>query len=226
MLDIKSALFAMADEKYRDFHSSLMPTVPKEKIIGVRVPVLRKFAKELYKTPEAEYFLSFLPHEYYEENNLHAFLIEQIPDFEECLFAINKFLPFVDNWATCDGLSPKIFKKHKPELLKQIKIWICAKDAYSVRFGIKMLMEHFLDEDFSLEYPKIVAEIKSEEYYICMMKAWYFATALAKQYAAVLPFIENCVLEKWTHNKAIQKAIESYRITKEQKEYLKTLKIK
>ncbi len=214
----------MADEKYRDFQSKLMPTVPKEKIIGIRTPLLRKFAKEFSKTPEAEGFLKNLPHYYYEENNLHAFLLEYIKDFDECAKAVTKFLPYVDNWATCDSMSPKVFKRHKKELLPQIEKWLSAEDTYSVRFGIKMLMEHFLDEDFSLEYPETVAKIKSEEYYIRMMQAWYFATALAKQYDSVLPFIENRRLEKWTHNKAIQKATESYRITDAQKIYLKTLK--
>ncbi len=216
----------MADEKYRDFQSALMPTVAKEKIIGIRTPMLRKFAKEFYKTPDAKIFLSELPHEYYEENNLHAFLLEQMNDFDECSAAVTDFLPFVDNWATCDSMSPKIFKKNKAELLEHIDLWLSAKDTYSVRFGIKMLMEHFLDGDFCDEYPKTVAVISSEEYYIRMMQAWYFATALAKQYDAVLPYIENRVLEKWTHNKAIQKAIESFRITAEQKAYLRTLRIK
>lgn len=215
----------MAEEKYRDFQSNLMPTVNKEKIIGIRTPILRKFAKDFSKKPESADFIKNLPHKYYEENNLHAFLLEYITDFEECAKAVTVFLPYVDNWATCDSLSPKVFKKHKQELLKYIKIWVSAKDTYSVRFGIKMLMEHFLEEDFSKEYPKTVAEIKSEEYYIRMMQAWYFATALAKQYEAVLPYIENRRLEKWTHNKAIQKATESYRITDEQKAYLRTLKI-
>ena len=226
MENIKNMLFSMADEKYRDFQSKLMPTVPKEKIIGIRTPVLRNFAKEFYKDPAAKDFLSELPHEYYEENNLHAFLLEFIKDYDECAGMVTEFLPFVDNWATCDSMSPKVFKKHRAELLKQIKIWICAGDTYSVRFGIKMLMEHFLDEDFSPEYPKAVAEIESEKYYIRMMQAWYFATALAKQYDAVLPFIEKRSLQKWTHNKTIQKAVESYRITDEQKEYLRKLKIK
>lgn len=226
MENIKNVLFSMADEKYRDFQSKLMPTVPKEKIIGIRTPVLRNFAKEFYKDPAAKDFLSELPHEYYEENNLHAFLLEFVKDYDECAERVTEFLPFVDNWATCDSMSPKVFKKHRAELLKQIKTWISAGDTYSVRFGIKMLMEHFLDEDFSPEYPKTVAEIESEEYYIRMMQAWYFATTLAKQYDAVLPFIEKRSLQKWTHNKAIQKAVESYRITDEQKEYLKKLKIK
>ena len=225
MSDIKTELLSLADEKYKDFQSRLMPTVPKEKIIGIRTPVLRKLAKDFSKNPESESFLKKLPHEYYEENNLHAFLLELMTDFDECAEAVADFLPYVDNWATCDSMLPKVFKKHKPELLKYIKIWISSGDTYSVRFGIKMLMEHFLDGDFSGDYPKTVADVESEEYYVRMMQAWYFATALAKQYDAVLPYIENHRLEKWTHNKAIQKAVESYRITDEQKIYLRTLKI-
>ncbi|MBR6657080.1 MAG: DNA alkylation repair protein [Oscillospiraceae bacterium] len=215
----------MSEEKYRDFQSKLMPTVPKEKIIGIRTPLLRKFAKEFSETPQAEEFLKNLPHYYYEENNLHAFLLEKMTDFDECAKAVTNFLPFVDNWATCDSMSPKVFGKHKTELLGYIEKWLSAEDTYSVRFGIKMLMEHFLGEDFKPEYPEKVAKIKSEEYYIRMMQAWYFATALAKQYDAALPFIENKKLEKWTHNKAMQKAIESYRITDEQKAYLRKLKM-
>ncbi len=216
----------MADEKYRNFQSKLIPTVPKEKIIGIRTPILRKFAKDFSKTPEAEIFISSLPHEYYEENNLHAFLLELMGDYSETAKRVTEFLPFVDNWATCDSMSPKIFGKHKKELLEEIEKWLSAKDTYSVRFGIKMLMEHFLGEDFSLEYPEAVAKIESKEYYIRMMQAWYFATALAKNYDSVLPFIEGRELEKWTHNKAIQKAAESYRITDEQKKYLRMFKIK
>ena len=216
----------MADEKYRNFQSKLMPTVPKEKIIGIRTPILRKFSKDFSKTPEAEIFISSLPHEYYEENNLHAFLLELMGNYSETAKKVTEFLPFVDNWATCDSMSPKIFGKHKKELPEEIEKWLSAKDTYSVRFGIKMIMEHFLGEDFSLEYPEAVAKIESEEYYIRMMQAWYFATALAKNYDSILPFIEGRELEKWTHNKAIQKAAESYRITDEQKEYLRMFKIK
>ena len=226
MQELKAILLSMKDEKYRDFQSKLMPTVPKEKIIGIRTPILRKFAKDFAKTEESKIFLSSLPHEFYEEDNLHAFLLEQMQDFGECTEAVTKFLPFVDNWATCDSMSPKIFKKHKTELLEYIKNWISAEDTYSVRFGIKMLMEHFLDEDFCPKYAEKVAEIESDEYYIRMMQSWYFATALAKQYEAVLPFIENRKLGTWVHNKAIQKSAESFRINPKQKEYLKTLKIK
>lgn len=225
MTDLQTVLFSMSDEKYRDFQSKLMPTVPKEKIIGVRTPALRKFAKEFSKTSEAKSFLEKLPHEYYEENNLHAFLLELLNDYDECAAKVTGFLPFVDNWATCDSMSPKVFGKNKQKLSEQIKIWISSKDTYEVRFGIKMLMEHFLDRDFRREYPEVVAEIKSEEYYIRMMQAWYFATALAKQYEAVVPFIEEKRLEQWTHNKAIQKAVESFRISEEQKKYLRTLKM-
>ena len=225
MEELKSILFSMADEKYRDFQSKLMPTVPKEKIIGIRTPLLRKFAKDFSKTAEAKVFFKELPHKFYEEDNLHAFFLEFITDFENCADEVTKFLPFIDNWATCDSMSPKIFKTDKEKLLGYIEKWLSAGDAYSVRFGIKMLMEHFLEEDFSLEYPEKVAKIKSDEYYIKMMQAWYFATALAKQYDSVLPFIENKELEKWVHNKAIQKSAESFRITGGQKEYLKTLKI-
>ncbi|MBR3952389.1 MAG: DNA alkylation repair protein [Oscillospiraceae bacterium] len=226
MQDLKNALFSMKDEKYRDFQSRLMPTVPKEKIIGIRTPALRKFAKDFFKTPEAENFLSSLPHEYYEEDNLHAFLLEQISDFDECAAKISVFLPFVDNWATCDSMSPKVFKKHKKELLPHIEKWLHSKETYSVRFGIKMLMEHFLDDDFKTEYAESVAKIESEEYYIRMMQSWFFATALAKQYNAVLPFLEQKKLGVWVHNKAIQKSIESFRIAPAQKEYLRNLKIK
>lgn len=225
MNELQKTLFSMADEKYRDFHSKLIPNVPKEKIIGIRTPALRKFAKEFRKKPEAADFIKNLPHEYYEENNLHAFLLEYIADFDGCAAAVTEFLPFVDNWATCDSMSPKVFKNHRKELLSETEKWLSAKDTYTVRFGIKMLMDYFLDGDFCADCPEKVAKIKSEEYYIRMAQAWYFATALAKQYDAVLPFIENRVLEKWTHNKAIQKATESFRITEEQKKYLKTLKI-
>ncbi len=226
MTEIQKKLFELSDSKYRDFHSKLIPTVQKEKIIGIRTPLLRKFVNEFLKLNDATDFLSNLPHEYYEENNLHAFILEKEKDFESCAKAVTRFLPYVDNWATCDSMSPKIFKKHKKELLPYIEKWLSSKDTYSVRFGIKMLMEHFLDDDFSEEYPKRIAKIISDEYYIKMMQAWYFATALAKNYSEVLPFIENKCLETWVHNKAIQKSCESLRITPEQKEYLKKLKIK
>ena len=219
-------LFALRDEGYRDFQAALMPTVQKKLIIGVRTPALRKLAKELSKTPLAAEFIKTLPHKYYEENNLHAFLIEEIKDFDICVAELCRFLPFVDNWATCDMMSPKILKKYPERLLEQIKIWLLAGDTYTVRFGLGELMNCFLDENFRPEHLELAAAVRSEEYYVKMMVAWFFATALAKQYDAAAPYIENRRLEKWTHNKAIQKAVESYRVSAEQKEYLKTLKIK
>lgn len=224
--EIQSRLLAMQDLKYRDFHGALMPTVEKERIIGIRVPKLRKFAKELAGNPDIGVFLKDLPHTYYEENNVHAFLIEQIKDYETCLAQVERFLPFVDNWATCDMMAPKVFGKHKNELLEAILRWIASDKTYTIRFGVGMLMRFYLDEDFKPEYLGMVAELRSEEYYVNMMIAWYFATALAKQYEAALPYFEERRLDVWTHNKAIQKARESYRITQEQKEYLNTLKIK
>lgn len=223
---IMSRLLQMQDLKYRDFQCRLLPTIDPNSIIGVRIPNLRKFAKELSKLPEADEFLNSLPHKYYDENNLHGLLIENIKDFDRTIAYLDSFLPYVDNWATCDIISPKHFKKHLPELLEKIHIWTLSEHTYTIRFGIEMLMNFYLDEYFSIEYPKLVARIKSDEYYVKMMIAWYFATALAKQYDAVLPYIEQNRLDSWTHNKAIQKAIESYRITDEQKAYLRTLKIK
>ena len=224
--DIEKALFELQDEKYRDFQSALTPTVNKTEFIGVRTPQLRSLAKELKKRGDINEFLEDLPHRYFEENQLHAFIISEIKNFDECIKELNLFLPYVDNWATCDQMSPKVFKKYKAELLKYIDVWIKSEETYTIRFGIKMLMSHFLDEDFNPVYPEKVAKIQSEEYYVNMMIAWYFATAFAKQYESILPFIENEKLGIWTHNKAIQKAVESRRITPEQKEYLKSLKIK
>ena len=204
---IRKELFSLQDLKYREMQEKIIPTVKPESIIGVRTPELRRMAKELAGREGMDAFLNDLPH-------------------AECLAALERFLPYVDNWATCDQMSPKVFRKHRTELLQPIKKWIASGETYIIRFGIGMLMEHYLDEDFDIAYPETVAKIRSEEYYVNMMTAWYFATALAKQYDAVLPFIENRRLDTWTHNKAIRKAIESYRITPEQKEYLKTLKIR
>lgn len=223
---VQETLFGLQDLKYRDFHARLMPTVDSELVIGVRTPALRKFAKEFSKMPESEIFLTQLPHKYYEENNLHGFLIAGMKDYDRCIREVDRFLPYVDNWATCDLMSPKIFKKHLPELLEQIKVWIASEHTYVVRFGIGMLMSFYLDEAFDERYLEMVSSVRSEEYYVNMMIAWYFATALAKQYECTLPYIEEKRLEKWTHNKTIQKAVESYRITADQKKYLKTLKIK
>ena len=224
--EIRKRLFELQDTKYRDFQSKLIPNIDPETVIGVRTPELRKFAKEILKSGEYADFLQDLPHKYFDENQLHAFLISGMKDYEESLGALCNFLPYVDNWATCDQMSPKVFKKHRPELLPKIKEWIGSTETYTIRFAVGMLMEHFLDEDFSDEYPEMVSKLRSDEYYVNMMIAWYFATALAKQYDAILPYIEQHKLDVWTHNKAIQKSVESYRITEEQKEYLKTLKLK
>jgi 3-methyladenine DNA glycosylase AlkD len=226
MKEIIDCLFEKQDIEYRDFQSKLIPNVDKSYFIGVRTPELRKYAKELLKAGGYSSFIDELPHKYFDENQLHAFIISGIKDFDKCVAETEKFLPYVNNWATCDQLSPKCFAKNKEALLPYISRWIKSEKTYTVRFGIGMLMSHFLDDAFDEKYLKTVSAVRSDEYYINMMIAWYFATALAKQYESTLPFIENRALEKWTHNKAIQKAIESYRITDEQKAYLKTLKIK
>lgn len=223
---VRERLFEMQDPEYRAFHSKLIPTADPDSVIGVRTPQLRKFAKELARTPEAEDFLKSLPHLYYEENNLHGFLIEGIKDYERTVEALDAFLPYVDNWATCDTMSPNIFRKHLPQLLDKIHEWLASDHAYTVRFAIGMLMRFYLDDAFSAGYLQLVAGVKSREYYVNMMIAWYFATALAKQREAVLPYFEKCVLDPWTHNKAIQKAVESRRIDPEDKAYLRTLKVK
>ena len=223
MEQIVKTLFEKQDLAYRDFHSRLMPGIDKETVIGVRTPELRKLAKEIYGTPEAEKFLNELPHKYYEENNLHAFLIEQIKDYDECIAQLERFLPFVDNWATCDMMRPKILKKHLSELKAKCFEWIESDRVYTVRFAIETLMLYFLDEHFEQEIAEKIAAIKSDEYYVIMMVAWYFATALAKQYDCVLPYLTQKKLDSRVHNKAVQKARESYRITPEQKQYLHTL---
>ncbi len=191
----------------------------------MRTPELRKYAKELSKRDDINTFLDKLPHDYFDENQLHAFIISGIKDYDTCMNEVERFLPYVNNWATCDQLSPKVFSKHRKELLEHIKKWIESDKTYTVRFAVGMLMQHFLDEDFDMRYPDMVSKIRSDEYYINMMIAWYFATALAKQYDSILPFIEDGRLDVWTHNKTIQKAVESYRITDEQKAYLKSLKV-
>lgn len=226
MTGIQKALFARQDLKYRAFNSKLIPTVDPERVIGVRTPEVRKLAKSIFGTPEAEEFLRALPHRYFEEDNLHAFLLERRKDYAQLIGELEVFLPYVDNWATCDSLSPAVFKKHLPELRAQCRVWLKSEHTYVMRFAMGMLMRHFLDEHFSPEYPAWVAAVQSEDYYLRMMAAWYFATALAKQYDAALPYLLEHRLEDWTHNKAIQKAIESYRVTPEQKTYLRTLKVK
>mgnify|MGYP000910665122 CR=1 FL=1 len=223
---IQDELLRLQDEKYRDFQAKLMPTVEADTVIGVRTPELRKYAKQLVKREDISGFLIDLPHRYFDENQLHAFIISEMKDYDRCMEEVNHFLPYVDNWATCDQMSPKVFKKYRKELLNCIRVWIQSDKTYTVRFAIGMLMEHFLEEDFNAEYPEMVAAVRSDEYYVNMMTAWYFATALAKQYEAVVPYIEKQRLDTWTHNKTIQKSIESYRITPEQKEYLKSLKVK
>lgn len=224
--EIQKELFDLQDEKYREFSCSLMPTVDPERVIGVRTPDLRKLAKTLAKTPDIDVFLHCLPHQYYEEDNLHGFIIEGMKDYETCVQAMDAFLPYIDNWATCDLISPKVFKKHLPELLDKIRGWIASDRVYTVRFGIGMLMSFYLDDAFDPEYLEMVSSVRSEEYYVNMMIAWYFATALAKQYDAAVLYIEKKKLEAWTHNKAIQKSVESRRITEEQKNYLRSLKIR
>ena len=224
--DITERLFSLQDIKYRDFQGKLIPTVEPERVIGVRTPELRKLAKQLLRDGAYRGFLDELPHKYFDEDQLHAFILSEIKDYAVCMDCVCRFLPYVDNWATCDQMSPKVFKKHRKELLERIGEWMASDHTYTVRFAIGMLMEHFLDEDFDIRYPEMVSRVRSEEYYINMMTAWYFATALAKQYEAVLPFIENEKLDVWTHNKAIQKSVESNRISPEHKEYLKGLKRK
>ena len=223
---IRQELFALQDLKYKDFQAKLIPSVDPKRVIGVRTPALRELAKKLSGSPEAAAFLNSLPHEYYDENNLHGFLIERMKDFDEAMAAIDAFLPYVDNWATCDLMSPKVFKKRLPELYDKALLWIASGETYTVRFGIEMLMSFFLDEHFKPEIFDIVSAIVSEEYYINMMIAWFFATALAKQYDAALPYIEGKRMAPWVHNKTIQKAVESYRITDEQKARLRALKVK
>lgn len=222
---VQKSLFELQDLKYRDFHARLIPNVCKETIIGVRTPQLRRFAKEFSKQTEAKVFMKDLPHDFYEENNLHGFLIEQIQSYPTCIEELDRFLPYVNNWATCDSIRPKCFPKHLPELLDKIKQWLGSGHTYTVRFAIEMLMTFYLDEHFSSIHLQMVAELRSDAYYINMMIAWYFATALAKQYEDALPYIEQGKLDVWTHNKAIQKAVESYRITAEQKTHFKTLKM-
>lgn len=222
---ITNELFKMQDLKYKTFHSRLMPTVEDDKIIGVRVPELRKYARMLYKSGDGEEFIKRLPHGYYEENNIHAFIVEQIDDYDRAIYETERFLPYIDNWATCDMFLPKVFKKNKKALIENVYKWISSDMTYTVRYGIGILMSLYLDGDFEDIYLKRVASVKSEEYYVNMMIAWYFATALAKQYEKTMPYITEYRLEKWVHNKTIQKACESGRINKETKELLKSYKL-
>lgn len=225
MTHIQQQLLSLADPVYREFQCKLMPTVPPESVIGVRTPVLRRLAKQISGTPECDEFLAGLPHKYYDENNLHGFLIEGLTDYSEVISRIDEFLPHIDNWATCDLLSPKCFAKHLPELSVRIKDWLRSDRVYTVRFGIVMLIRRFLDDGFAPEQLDMAAGIKPGEYYIDMAAAWYFATALAKHYETTLPFLTQRRLSAQVHNKTIRKAIESFRIPGENKDYLRTLKL-
>lgn len=225
-MDIQKRLSTLSDAAYAEFNSRLIPNIPKEAVLGVRVPLLRTLAKEYQNTEEAAAFMRALPHRYHDENMLHALLISQIKDYDACLAAVNAFLPYVDNWAVCDSTIPRVFARHKAALAEQIQVWIASPHTYTCRFGLGMLMRHFLDEDFKADYLSLAAGVSSEEYYVNMMVAWLFATALAKQWDAAVVYFKNRQLNTWVHNKAIQKACESRRITSAQKAYLKTLKQK
>lgn len=225
MTSLQQRLFKMRDEKYAAFQAKLTPGIPSESFIGIRVPILRAFAKEFIKEPEHEAFLKHLPHNYYDENMLHGLILSLLKDYDKCIEMTDAFLPYVDNWAVCDIMSPKVFAKHKEDLLQKINTWSKSSHTYTCRFALEMLMTHFLDKDFKPEYLEIPAIVKNEEsYYVNMMIAWFFATALAKQWDASLPYLTNNRLSTWCHNKTIQKACESFRITPEQKTFLRTLK--
>lgn len=224
MKAIEELLFALRDEEYAAFQAKLTPSVDKDLFIGVRVPEVRKIAKTLRDDPSAAEFLRELPHKYYDENMLHGLLVSEINDYGRAVDETDRFLPFVDNWAVCDIMSPKVFRKHKTELLGKIRKWTASGETYTVRFGIEMLMSHYLDDDFKPEYLDIPASVHSDEYYVNMMIAWFFATALTKQWNAAVPYLEQRRLDEWVHKKTVQKARESYRITDEQKSYLLTLK--
>lgn len=222
--EIKAWILSNADEKFGAFSAGLMPGT--ENVVGIKTPVLKAYAKELSKREDIGEFLSSLPHLYFEENQLHAFVIALEKDFDKCIAQTERFLPYIDNWGTCDQFSPAVFRKNAEKLLPYIEKWLASDRVFTIRFGIGALMRYFLDDRFETRFAGMVAEVQNGEYYVMMMKAWYFATALAKQYDAVIPYIEQNRLDKTTHNKAIQKAVESYRITDEQKAYLRTLRIK
>lgn len=223
-MTIQETLFSMQDIKYRDFQAKLIPNISPETVIGVRTPLLRSYAKELVKSGTFSEFLSVLPHRCFEENQLHAFILSEQKDYETVITELNKFLPYVDNWATCDQLRPKVFRKHTDRLIPEIQKWLASDKTYTIRFAVGMLLCYYLDADFKPEYLEWVAGIRREAYYVNMMLAWYFATALAKQYEVAVPYLKNGRLDTWVHNKTIQKARESDRVTEEQKVYLKTLK--
>lgn len=222
---MKDKLLKLQDIKYKSFQERLIPNIDKSVIIGIKIPVLRKLAKEMIKDESYIEFLDNLPHVYLEENLLHAILVSELKDYDQCIFRLNLFLPYVDNWEVCDIISPKVFKKNNIKLIDEIKEWLNSKDEYIIRFGIEILMMYYLDDNFDISYHDLVSKIRSSDYYVNMMIAWYFATALAKKWDISIKYLEENKLDKWTHNKTIQKAIESYRIAKEQKEYLRQLKI-
>ena len=224
MTDLQKELFNLKDEKYKEFHSKLIPNIDREKIIGIRMPVLKKFVNDNSQRILNSGFLNALPHEYYEENNIHIMLINKIKDFGDCINALNSFLPFMDNWATCDIKRPSCFNKNKEALEAEIDLWLKSSHTYTVRYAIGTLMSIYLKEDFKKSQAEKIAAIKSGEYYINMMIAWYFATALAIRWDDIIGFLENRRLPVWVHNKTIQKSVESYRITNEQKAYLQMLK--
>lgn len=223
---ILDKLYEMKDQEYLDFNSKLIPNLDKSVFIGVRAPLLRQYAAQLRNCEDTAIFLMDLPHRFFEENQLHAFIIEKEKDFDKCLEMVEKFLPYVDNWATCDQLSPKVFSKNTYRLIPCVRKWIVSEHTYTVRYSIGILMKYFLDNDFNSEYPEMVCQCHSNEYYINMMRAWYMATAMAKQYDNILPYFTDNCLDVWTHNKAIQKATESFRISPDNKTYLRTLKRK
>lgn len=225
MTELQKRLFAMQDKEYAAFQAKLVPTVAPERIIGIRLPLLRKFAKEYFKETESAVFLNTLPHRYYDEDMLHMLLIEQIKSLPACVEGLENFLPYVDNWAVCDTATPRAVKENREVFLPQLRLWAQSEHTYTCRFALKQLMACYLDNAFLPEYLEIPAAVLSEEYYVNMMIAWFFATALAKQWDAAIPYLQNRRLAPWIHNKTIQKAVESYRITKEQKDYLRTLKV-
>lgn len=226
MTPLQEELFSLRDEEYKAFHAKLIPNVSPERIIGIRTPVLRKFARGFSKTPEASIFINTLPHKYYEENNLHAFILETIKDYGTALSKTAAFLPYIDNWATCDMFFPPVFKGHSAQLMPEIQKWLRSSSVYTVRYAIGLMMKLCLDDDFTPEYLKLVASVKSDEYYVNMMIAWFFATALAKQYDDAIVYLYKHMLPSWIHNKTIQKATESNRISPEVKAMLKKMKIK
>ena len=225
-MDIQKELFKLQDLKYKEFHKKLIPNVDENLIIGVRTPLVKKLTKTIVKEGKDKEFLKNLPHKYYEENNICAFLINEMKDYKNAIESLDKFLPHIDNWATCDGVRPKCFKNNTDKLIFEIEKWLKSDHEYTVRFALEMIMVFYLDEKFDIKYLDMASKIKSDKYYINMMISWLFATSLAKQYEKTVPYIEEKILPLWVHNKTIQKAIESYRVSDENKKYLKSLKLK